>query len=225
MIKEVSANLIMRNNISYYVRPNTLDEWVVDEVSGDAAYIRPLKIKANDIVLDIGMNIGVFTVTASKKKAIVYGFEPDVENFKMAEKNCEINNVNAIIQNVAISDVVKEQYLYLNEKKNRGQHSFTKVKGRRKTKVFCKGINDVIAEYKPNKIKIDCEGEEYNILKAIKSWDGIEAIRLEWHRRILQDSTNTKFEEIIEVMLNAGFDMIGKKDGKGWTQMVTFIKC
>jgi len=221
----METDIITRGELKFFVRPETLDEWIVDEVGGDAAYIRPLKIKKGDIVIDIGMNIGVFTVTASKKGAKVFGFEPDYQNYKMAEKNCAINNVNANIKNVAVSDISKEKFLYLNEKKNRGNHSFTKFKGRRGVKVDCIGINDILESIKPNKLKIDCEGEEYNIVKAVNSWEGIEAVRMEWHRRILKDEKNIKFEELIAIMKNAGFNMVGKKDGKGWTQMIGFVKC
>lgn len=224
MIKKIETKIITRNNLQFNVRPDTLDEWVVDEVIGEAAYIKPLGIKKDDVVIDIGMNIGVFTVTASKKGAKVYGYEPDPENYFMAQKNCELNSVTSNIKNYAISDVSKEMYLYLNEKKNRGNHSFTKFQGRRKVKVNCIGINDIIESIKPNKLKIDCEGEEFNIIKAVKCWDNIEAVRLEWHRRILKDECNFKFKEMIEIMVEAGFKMIGKRDGKGWTQMVTFVK-
>ena len=46
----------------------------------------------SDAVLDIGANIGVFSVSAAKKGASVYAFEPCKDNFKLLKKNIEINN-------------------------------------------------------------------------------------------------------------------------------------
>ena len=116
--------IIKRNNLQFHVREGTLDEWVVDEVSGDASYINPLEIKDTDIVLDIGANIGVFTVTALQRGAVVVAYEPDYDNFSIAKKNIKLNGLQdcATIHNLGVSDVDKTTWLYLPDNLDKSHH-------------------------------------------------------------------------------------------------------
>ena len=65
--------------IKAWVRPGTSDSFVVEEVfSGE---YNKLNITEDDVILDIGLNIGMFTLFALKKGAKrVIGFEAEVEN-------------------------------------------------------------------------------------------------------------------------------------------------
>jgi FkbM family methyltransferase len=220
----MNTELIERGGLKFNVRKETLDEWVVDEVLDNSAYMKHLMVKEGDIVLDIGMNIGVFTIDCINRFATVVSFEPEPENFKLANKNISENSFNGETFNMGVSNVDKEVKLYLNNKKNRGNHSTTKFAGREEITMKCRGINEVLNEYDFNKAKIDCEGEEYNILMAVKDWKNVERIRLEWHRRILKDEKNIKFNEIIKNLEGHGFEVICKRDGKGWVQMITAKK-
>ena len=161
---------ISRSGMKFNVREDTLDEWIVDEVLLPTNYLMPLMVVAKDIVLDIGMNIGVFSVWAASRGAKVIGYEPEKENYDLAVSNMDINGFSGELFKKGVSDEDKTISLYLNEKKNRGQHQTTYVKGRRSVDIECVGINSILEKYKPTKIKIDCEGEEYKIIKAVKNW-------------------------------------------------------
>jgi len=53
------------------------------------------KIKEGDIVLNIGANIGYYTLLIARlvgSNGKVFAFEPDLNNFKILKKNIEINN-------------------------------------------------------------------------------------------------------------------------------------
>ena len=215
---------IKRNNLNFNIRPNTLDEWIVDEVLTPSCYMNHLCINSDDIVLDIGMNIGVFSVIALQEGAEVVAFEPEAENYAIAKSNIELNNYTADIYQMGISNKEKQISLYLNNKKNRGNHSTTKFRGRSEIKINCADINKVLKKREFTKIKMDCEGEEYKIIMAVKTWMQIKKIRFEWHRRILQDENNFLFTNMIEKLESDGFDVIAKRDGKGWTQMITANK-
>jgi hypothetical protein len=43
------------------------------------------------------------------------------------------------------------------------------------------GINSILQEYKPNKIKIDAEGAEWDIIMAVQDWYNAEKLVLECH--------------------------------------------
>lgn len=214
---------IKRGNLIFNVREDTLDEWVVDEVLNMNMYMKPLDIKRGDIVLDIGMNIGAFSLLASFFGGKVIGFEPDIENFDIAYKNLLGNGFNATLYREGVSDMDKMVRLYLNEKKNRGQHTTTFVAGRRWVEIVCRDINRVLLEHRPTKVKIDCEGEEYKIIKAVKDWLDVKAIVFEYHRKILRDEENVKFNEIVGI-LEKDFIVNCKRDGKGWTQIIKAIR-
>lgn len=212
---------IKRGSLKFNVREDTLDEWIVDEVLS-GIYTRPLEIKRSDVVLDIGMNIGVFSVLAGYLGANIIGYEPEPENFEMAEYNILNNGLGGIFRNAGVSDENKTETLYLNEKKNRGQHSITPVKGRKTIDIKCFDINEILDEHRPNKIKIDCEGEEYKIIMAVTTWGQVDRIVFEWHRKLLKDESNVKFHKVICKLEADGFEVIAKRDGKGWYQ---FVKC
>ena len=123
--------------------------------------MKPLAINADDIVLDIGMNIGVFTVQAMDKGAKVVSFEPEPQNYLMAKSNVELNKstmeeFDAVeLHNKGVSNENKTISLFLNNKKNRGNHSTTKFKGREEIKIDCVDINDVLKTRKFTKAKIN----------------------------------------------------------------------
>jgi Met-10+ like-protein len=63
----------------YVVGVRTSEIYVVDEVYGERMYDRlPAYVpRAGWTVVDVGANVGVFTVHAARKGAIVYAFEPN----------------------------------------------------------------------------------------------------------------------------------------------------
>lgn len=226
MLKGITNEIEKINigNFSFLSRKDTLDYWVIDEVVNPSMYLRPLEINGDDVVLDIGANIGIFSVVAGKRAKKVFSYEPDNENFNVAKGNLKENNIkNCEIFELGVSGEKCEKTLWLNTKKNRGNHSMQFFNGREALIVKCVGINEVLKLSNPTKIKIDCEGEEYEILKSVKKWGKVERIVMEWHRKILKDESNTLFNEIIEKM-EKDFEFIGKRDAKGWTQKLLFIR-
>ena len=52
-------------------------------------------IKENEIVIDIGANVGMYTLmSAIGRGAIVYGFEPEAANYNLLTQNIKLNNIN-----------------------------------------------------------------------------------------------------------------------------------
>ena len=188
-------------DFNFIVRNETSDSFVVKEVLSGA--YRKLQIKPNDVCLDLGLNIGVFSVMASKKCKFVYGFEPDKENFEIAYKNLKFNNcANTTVFNKAVigNDDTKRKFS-INIKRNKGAHSLIEKRGRNCVIVECININNLIDEYKPTIMKIDTEGAEYEILKSIKNFDCFREIILEFHHAHLNDiKTRFKYFEIVELL-------------------------
>ena len=65
-------------------------------------------LKEGMTVVDIGTNIGYYTIIAGKKvgqKGKVFGYEPNLGSFNLLQQNIQINNFNNITTvNIALSD-------------------------------------------------------------------------------------------------------------------------
>ena len=56
-------------------------------------------IKENEIVIDIGANVGMYTLMSCiGRGAIVYGFEPEAANYNLLQQNIILNNASEKIQ-------------------------------------------------------------------------------------------------------------------------------
>src|SRR3990167_6694466 len=82
-------------------------------------------IKDGDIVIDVGANIGYYTLLFAKKvgeNGKVFAFEPDSASFAILEKNIKDNkfrNVEAF--NIALSDKQEDLSLFISSE-NLGDH-------------------------------------------------------------------------------------------------------
>ena len=171
---------------------------VLSEVFIDNDYDQGLvKVSKDDVVVDIGFNVGLFSVKSFLEGAKkIYAVEPNEENiskFKSINKNNVINNLQ--ISNIAISDhdgtdsfLIDEDYdnsgrSMLEKTLHSGRtsfnsHSYKTVKTQ-KFQTFLKENNiDKI-----DLLKIDCEGGELFILH-------------EDNRKIFEDKVNKVVGEI-----------------------------
>lgn len=131
-------------------------------------YLNILKqnIHLGNTVLDIGANIGYYTLIMSKlvgSTGKVYAFEPEPKNFEILKKNIELNKLdNVILEQKALSNIDGVTYLQLS--KDSGQHRLSdhgvKVESITLDSYFGGGIDF---------IKMDAEGSEYKIFKGMKN--------------------------------------------------------
>tara|TARA_Y100001937_G_scaffold55967_1_gene76961 strand:+ start:5530 stop:6204 length:675 start_codon:yes stop_codon:yes gene_type:complete len=183
---------------NFIVRNETSDSFVVREVLSGA--YNKLNLKKNDVCLDIGLNIGAFSVYASDKCKLIISYEPDKENFELAVKNLHINNCyNVKPFNYAVTGTDEAiRSFSVNVKKNKGAHSLIPKKGRTQSLVNCININKIIQKYNPTVMKIDTEGAEYEILKSINNFDNFRELIFEFHHAHLDDiKTRVKYKDII----------------------------
>jgi len=132
-------------------------------------------IKKNDIVLDVGANIGYFTLIFAKlvgKDGIVFAFEPEPTNFDLLKKNVTINGYkNVILIRKALSDRTGKTKLFLSEG-NLGDHIIMDTKENRNSieidtitgEDYFRDLNKKI-----NFIKMDIQGAEINALRGMSS--------------------------------------------------------
>ena len=139
-------------------------------------------IKDGDIILEIGANIGCFTIPYSKKvgsNGKVYAFEPQKFIFNLLKKNIECNELkNVQIFNNAIGNT--NAILELNDfdysqpgnfggiglKEDYDNSYCAKIKGIKKNKIKALTLDNFLNLKKCNFLKIDVELMELDVLKG-----------------------------------------------------------
>lgn len=130
-------------------------------------------LKAGHVFLDIGANIGYYTIIASaivRDAGLVIACEPDETNCRLLFENLALNHAdNVIVFQAAVSDYNGQGQLYLSPE-NKGDHRLFDCDGgrlSRKIKVIS-GKHLASVTERIDFIKIDTQGAEYHILKGIK---------------------------------------------------------
>lgn len=134
-------------------------------------------LKKGDVVLDMGANIGLYSLAAAKivgNSGKIYSFEPDPITFKNLKKNIESNKYNNVeLINKAVSN--KTGTITFTSSENITSRSKNHIKTadeqeKNSIKIhtikmddFFENKNNVI-----NVIKMDIEGAEFEALKGMK---------------------------------------------------------
>lgn len=215
MIYEISG-------LRFNVRENTLDKYICDEVVKQDCYGKIINLVKGETWLDIGANIGCFSVLVASLGCDVVAFEPDKENFEITKKNMELNKVSFILNRVAIvGNDDKLRKFYYNEKKNKGTHSLLVKRGRSEKIVKCANINRAITN-DIQAIKLDVEGAEYEIIKAIKDFKNVRKMVYEYHFNILGKE---KYFELVSYLEECGFKVNYKSNvKKNWHLLVSAVR-
>ena len=173
----------------------------------ETALIKKL-VKTNHIVLDIGANIGYFTLIMAKQCKQVYAFEPQPRNFHTLKKNINLNQLsNVKLYNMAVAETTGEATLHLCEG-IRGMHRIypSRWYNEGKTEVETVRISDIIHD--ADFIKMDVEGAELGALKGMKNLFNNEGITIlmEFHPPSIEEY-GSKPREIYDFMNSLGFNI------------------
>ena len=85
------------------------------EICDDRLYLQAgVSISAGDVVLDIGANIGVFTLFAAKQGAQVYAYEPMPPTYAVLLHNVMAHGLDQVVrtQNIGLSDRAEEKMMF-----------------------------------------------------------------------------------------------------------------
>ena len=119
--------------------------WKRSALSGFEAELYRKAVKEGMTVLEIGANIGFFTLLFSRlagEKGKVFAFEPDPDNFRLLEKNAQANGcTNTVCVKKAVSDRTGTEQLFVSEE-HRGDHRlFDSHDGRPSVEVETRGFH------------------------------------------------------------------------------------
>ena len=206
---------------------------LIREIFAENIYdIQRDNINLNGVVIDIGAHIGVFSIFAATmaKNATVYCFEPEPDNFQMLVKNIALNKLQDRILpfNIAVSNVSAMRKL-IRSSSSLSAHSFFPRKilaeeTKDSIDVTCISLSDIFQKYKIEKcdfLKLDCEGEEYNILLNAPDeiLDKTARIALEYHDGL----TDSSSRELADFLKRKHFKVAVKKERSFPTFEVGFL--
>lgn len=131
-----------------------------------------ITVKQQDIVIDCGANIGLFSSYAASKGAKVYAFEPCSETVNYLHDNARLYPNQIIIEEKAVSHQTGNIPFYLSPRSS-GEHSLLTLKQDDYQQIFVKTItiDDYVQSKKLNRvdfIKADIEGAERMMLKGAR---------------------------------------------------------
>lgn len=137
--------------------------------------IHELPWQDDDIILDVGANIGWYSLLLASKiphQVSIYAFEPEPENFRCLEYNLEKNHISAVqAYQQGISDKEETKILHLYKNSNTGRHSMLDINGADTIEVKTTSLDLFLAEKqleakRVKLLKIDIEGFEYFAFKG-----------------------------------------------------------
>lgn len=217
---------VTADGLRFHVRRGTwADESVIRHVIDEREYHPPgYEIGADDVVIDVGANIGAFAVTAARAapNGRVIACEPESDNFALLCDNLARNgcrNVTAV--RAAVTDHLGEVSLSVSADNSSG-HSLRRSHGGPGVVVPAVPLDRLLDEHHVERcdfLKLDCEGAEYDILYHLPTeyFRRIRRIALEYHAS--PDEKRAKGDGLVDFLRGVGFridlytSVVGSRNG------------
>lgn len=139
-------------------------------------------LKDGGSFLDIGANIGSFTLIASEQeKAKVHAFEPHPDTFRQLRNNVTLNRrTNVDLFNIALGQ--HEGQIFLTNEPGSATNHIEPHEGEGTVTVPCHRVDAVCVQHglQPQYVKIDVEGFEYDVLAGFGPFlNAVELLMIE----------------------------------------------
>lgn len=206
-IYQGNLDVTLRNGLEMYL-PFKHDIPILWEVFGDECYNSLRQAINPRVIVDLGANIGSFTLYASRvwPQAVVYAYEPSSANFDLLKINIYRNGVDAWPVAMAVGDTTGVATLHLSSQGDSGHASLNFYEGEHSQTelVPCITLDHVIDKVGGiiDFLKVDIEGTEYEMLKACTQLDKVKMMVVEG-----------KAAPLIELLTERGFDAYEEGEG------------
>lgn len=174
--KAGSYRTVSRNEINYRLDIADLIGWYIYFGFEEAAKVHLIELaEKNDVVMDIGANIGETSLRLAQKvlpQGKVYAFEPSQFNYKLLQNNLSLNNLNHITAYpLGIGAAEGEFTLYTIDQHNKGKNKISdhKTVSAKSETIKLTTIDQFVASNqlaKVDLIKLDIEGFEMKALQG-----------------------------------------------------------
>ncbi len=170
IIKTTSGTFLCRKNTMDFLFANHAYEWNVKKFI--------LKNYKNyTVFLDIGANIGTYSILLGRKGLKCFAFEPSQENFKALTMNIELNALQESVKvfNFGLGKTNCEKEFVFNSLNTGASHVISKPEKNKTYNIIVKDFDSVYKNLNFKKedkflIKIDVEGMEPEVFEGAKSF-------------------------------------------------------
>ena len=185
-----------------------LDILTIQEIYVENQYHIPLK--SPKIIIDIGANIGTFSILMAHKypKAKIFAYEPCPSTYKLLTHNVYINNVkNVKTFQLGVTGTRGKIDFFVSKASGLGS-LFPTGRFFKKTSINTDTLNNIFIQHDIKKcdlLKLDCEGAEYEIFFSIHPslLKKIDNIVLEYHDHL----TKHNHHQLIKFLRNQGYSV------------------
>jgi FkbM family methyltransferase len=197
------------------LKDNITDRIVIREIFEENVYQMEAKDVEGGIVLDIGANVGMFSIYASLLGAKqVISYEPEDDNGEIFKKNIKANGIENIeLRQFAVSSKNETIEIYKSQAASK-RIEYVGESNCPKQTVKAVSINDILnALEEVAVLKIDCEWAEYGIFETIsqENMKKLAYITAEFH-----DTDAKTFGLLIaKLSLTHNIHTIGRYNGGG----------
>ena len=197
-----------------HIRENTTDATVIKEVLTTTGTYQnrsvPLVIEPTDVWMDLGANIGTFSLLVLSRGARVIAVEPEMNNVNLLTTNLNANfDGGFVIEPRAVSTESRKVNFYLcRTPYNKYRHSMHLDYKRECIQVEAIALADLLVSYPDvNAIKIDIEGEEIPLLESLtkEHVQNVNKLVFEWSFDV--DTSIQRFTNVIS-HLESLFDKV-----------------
>ena len=162
-------------------------------------------VNAKSCCLDVGANMGFYTIWFSKFTNDIYAFEPNSKNYLRLNKNVFANNANEYIRtfNIAVGDLNGEVSFTTNLD---GENHISLKHIEENNTVDCKRLDTILSENmiaEVSYLKIDVEGFELEVLKGLGKYIAekkIAIIQIEINKTI--SNSGSSVQHLLEFISN-----------------------
>ena len=175
-------------------------------------------LRETDTVIDIGANIGAFSICAAKRvpRGRVIAFEPENDNYELLIRNATLNRLSNLTP-VRAAVAGRSGVINLYRGKESGLHSTTgghlaDCIGNEDVEAV--SLEDVFKRYQIHEcqvLKLNCEGAEYEILYSTPDFvlAKIQRIAMEYHAT---ENKRQKANELVDYLCKHKFEVVEYTD-------------
>jgi FkbM family methyltransferase len=207
-----APSLRFRNGLVFYSGPGDSAGFLFFEVFANGCYRRGLPAALNGDVVDIGANIGAFTLDAATRypAATMHAYEPDPRTCDVLRRNVEVNGLASRVRiwNEAVAGEIGTLRLWRGDGSVVASAHLPQHLRGEACDVPAVTLQTVLSRTAGRiaVLKMDCEGAEADILEGAEpALDAVDFIVAEYHpalvpevvprlRRALQRSFDVTFE-------------------------------
>lgn len=126
------------------------------------------KLTSEDVFVDVGANVGHFTMLAAKNQVKVFAFEPIKKTFNKLEKNIKLNGLqdSVVLYNLGVGN--KNETLEFIIDKDVMNSVATRISSQN-VQIEVVQLDDKLKGINPTMLKIDVEGYEWFVLEGAKN--------------------------------------------------------